>query len=94
MAGRRETAFLARNTYRRRRLIDAMRLVPVLGLFFFMLPILGSGSGERSTSAGGIYLFAIWLVLIVASAVLTRLLTRGDQGADSDSREPGGGEPL
>jgi hypothetical protein len=95
VAARRETVFLARNTYRRRRLIDAMRLVPVVGLLFFLLPILGSGSDTRTTSSGGIYVFSIWLGLIVAAAVLTRLLSRGNQGAGTDPSEPGGGgEPL
>ena len=97
MAARRDRAFLAQSTYRRRRLIDAARMVPVVGLLFFLLPILGSGSAPRATSSGGIYLFAVWFLLIVASAVLTRLLSRGDQGVGSDPREPGsggGGEPL
>ncbi len=94
MAGRRDRVFLAQSTYRRRRLIDAVRMVPVIGLLFFLLPILGSGSETRATSSGGIYLFSVWLVLIVVSAVLTRLLSRGNQGVGSDPREPGGGEPL
>lgn len=75
-----------------------MRMVPVVGLLFFLLPILGSGNDTRATSSGGIYLFAVWLGLIVITAVLTRLLARGDQGVGSDPREPGasggGGEPL
>ncbi len=94
MAGRRDRVFLAQSTYRRRRLIDAVRMVPLIGLLFFLLPILGSGSETRATSSGGIYLFSVWLVLIVVSAVLTRLLSRGNQGVGSDPREPGGGEPL
>ncbi|TYB82498.1 hypothetical protein [Maritimibacter fusiformis] len=94
MAGRRDRVFLAQSTYRRRRLIDAVRMVPVIGLLFFLLPILGSGGETRATSSGGIYLFSVWLVLIVVSAVLTRLLSRGTQGVGSDPREPGGGEPL
>lgn len=98
MADRADRAFLARSTYRRRRLIDAARMVPVVGLLFFLLPILGAGSATRATASGGIYLFAIWLGLIAITAVLTRLLSRGDQGVGTDPREPGnsggGGEPL
>ena len=32
--------FLARSSYRRRRIIDAARILPVLGLFIFLIPVL------------------------------------------------------
>ena len=71
--------FLARGTYRRRRLVDAARVLPFAGMFLFLLPVLWGGV---RTAWGGIYVFAAWAALIVASAVLSHLLARG-AGDDS-----------
>ena len=68
--------FLDRSSYRRRRLRDAVRLLPVLGLALFLLPALGIGS-ERPT-AQILGLFAGWGVLILLSAGLSRALVRRD----------------
>lgn len=73
MRVRREPLFLARQSYRRRRLEDAARLLPVLGVFLFLLPLLAPGVG---TAAQGLYLFAAWFALIVATAIIARGLTR------------------
>ncbi len=59
--------FLARQTYRRRRLGDAARLLPLLGAVIFALPLLGAGGG-RTTSGGGLFLFGGWALLILAAA--------------------------
>lgn len=88
MASPREPVFLARQTYRRRRMIDAMRVVPVLGLVLFFVPLLGSTAGPRSTAGGGMYLFAVWLGLIAVAALLVRLLARSPDGIGSDPHEP------
>lgn len=63
--------FLARRSYRLRRIGDAARVLPVLGVVLFMLPILSAGWSTRS---GIVYLFVIWGALILFSAVLSRLL--------------------
>jgi hypothetical protein len=91
MAAPREPMFLGRETYRRRRVIDALRLLPVIGGFLFLVPLLGAGAGDRSTAWGGVFLFAAWLGLIVASAVLVRLLARapGGLGPETLDGEPG-----
>lgn len=90
--------FLARETYRRRRLIDAIRLVPVLGAILFMVPVLSAAGHVGMTFRGGVYLFGSWLLLIVLTAVLERRLRRtealapqapgGDTGGDT--AEPAG----
>ncbi|SIN83216.1 hypothetical protein SAMN05444002_0857 [Vannielia litorea] len=67
--------FLARETYRRRRLMDAARLLPVVGLGLVLFPLLwiGQGAGPQ-TRVGVIYLFAVWALLIaVAGFVAARL---------------------
>jgi len=75
--------FVARTSYRRRRLIDAARLLPMLGLFLVLLPILWrtAETPEPDTAWGGIYLFASWFVLIVASFLLSRVLARAEPPA-------------
>lgn len=86
---RRPTTFLARDTYRRRRLIDALRVLPVLGLLLFLVPLLGSSTSERSTAYAGMYLFAAWLVLIIGASLLVRAVARSPGGVASDPLEPG-----
>ena len=88
MARRRAPLFLKRRSYRLRRLRDAARLLPVLGGFLVLLPILwsrGTGDGE-STAFDGIYLFLVWFGLVAVAAALSRGLAR-DAGEDD-----GGGE--
>lgn len=74
--------FLARQGYRRRRLGDAARALPVLGAVLWLLPLLALASNPRTTSGAGIYLFLVWLGLIVAAAVLGRGLSRGMTDGD------------
>ncbi|MEL7025964.1 MAG: hypothetical protein AAGO57_01875 [Pseudomonadota bacterium] len=70
--------FLERRSYRRRRLVDAGRLMPVFGLVLFFLPLLWAGNG--STSGGFVYLFIAWGLLIAIMAVLARSLSGAVSG--------------
>ncbi len=81
--------FVVRSSYRRRRLIDAARLLPALGLFLFMLPVLWrtAETPEPDTARGGIYLFAAWFGLIVAAFLLSRRLMRDGPSAAGDRDE-------
>ncbi len=88
MAPRREPIFLERETYRRRRLIDAVRLLPLVGVLLFLGPLLGSGAAPRSTALGGLYVFSTWLGLIALTALLVRWLARAPGGVGSDPLEP------
>lgn len=71
--------FLAPASYRRRRLRDAARLLPVLGGFLVFLPILWqpAATGSRDTAADGLYLFAVWAGLVAVAALMSRGLGRG-----------------
>lgn len=74
--------FLARAVYRKRRLRDGARLLPLLGVFLLLLPMFwqqGSGAG-----AGGdwSYIFAVWALLIAAAAALAPGLSAADTEAD------------
>ena len=72
--------FLARPGYRRRRLIEKLRLLPILGLTLFFLPLLWATgrSGTALTSSGWLYVFITWFVLIWLAAWGTRALDRSD----------------
>ncbi len=73
--------------YRRRRLTDAARFLPVLGLFLFILPALAAGSGEAETTADGlVFVFSVWGLLIVASASLSRWLGGEDGEEEGNPR--------
>lgn len=77
--------FLPRPEYRRRRLVDAARLLPVFGGFLVLLPILWAPAQTeaRDTAGDAIYLFVIWAVLVVAAAWLAPgLADAGDDGTD------------
>ncbi len=85
--------FLARRSYRYRRLVDSLRLLPVLGALLFIVPVLGGPGRGLSTVGVAGYLFAAWAVLIVLTAVLTRRVRRAGAGGPGDEPgdEPGAG---
>lgn len=76
--------FLARAPYRRRRLRDAARLLPVVGTFLLLLPLLWAPDARMSLTSGDvIYFFLVWLVLIGLAAAFAPGL-RGGDGADDE----------
>ncbi len=67
--------FLARRAYRRRRMMDAGRLLPLLGGLLLLAPVLWIPAATHrtlNTSAWAVYLFLVWIALIMASAALAR----------------------
>lgn len=93
MAKRRAPLFLKPKSYRQRRLRDAARLLPVLGGFMVLLPILwtpAARSGE-DTASNGIYLFSVWVGLVALAAALAPGLAREAPEGDaerSDAERP------
>lgn len=80
----RRPLFLARAPYRRRRLRDAARLLPILGALFLLLPLLWrEGSELHLTSGDVVYFFSLWIALIGAAAAFAPGL-RGGEGSDED----------
>lgn len=63
--------FLERQSYRRRRLMDAARLLPLIGAALFAVPLLWAegGDGAVPMSSAIVYVFGIWAALIGISAV-------------------------
>ena len=89
MAERRQTVFLERQTYRRRRLIDWISILPLLGLALWSVPLLWSDEGTISTASAMIFIFGVWLALVVIAAVSARAL-RGIDELEEDAEEPRG----
>ena len=75
------SVFLEREGYRQRRLRDALRLLPVLGLLLWLVPIAWPG---ESGAGLVLYLFGVWLLLIILSVLLTARL-----GPDSEAEGRG-----
>lgn len=101
MSRRLQPLFLERESYRRRRLADAARLLPVAGLIAVILPVLWlrpDGEG-LNIAAEAVYLFALWGVLIALSTALSRALMANPPPRRSDPRqalhaiEPSAAEP-
>lgn len=94
--GGRPPLFLARRSYRLRRLMDAARLLPLLAAFLFLLPLLWDSREGRATAGDGIYLIVAWAGLILASFLISRRLAREAGGApapDGDDRWDPGRDP-
>jgi hypothetical protein len=91
---KRGPVFLKRRSYRRRRLRDLARMLPVAGLFLFLLPILWAPSrstpaaftAPADTAPDGLFLFGVWLMLILVAAALAPSLS-ADAGEDGSEEE-------
>ncbi len=80
--------FLERQTYRRRRMMDAARLLPLLGAALLAVPLLwpqpapeSGGEGGVAMSAAIAYVFTVWAGLIGLSVLFgffSRRLGRPD----------------
>ena len=85
--------FLARAVYRRRRLRDAARLLPVIGLLLVILPAFGH-DGDVGRDGGhadtAVYLFVVWAVMIAVAAALAPALSK----SDADGERAGDAEAL
>lgn len=65
--------FLERRSYRQRRIIDAARILPIVGLLLWFVPLVwpnADSAGTIKTSTATLYIFAIWIGLIVLGAFL------------------------
>ena len=77
MSPPRGTVFLERDSYRRRRILDAARILPVAGFVLILLPVLWSFDTGARIAAEAVYLLVLWCALIVVAAVLSRPLRAG-----------------
>ena len=70
-----EYVYLERRRYRTRRIIEALKVLPALGIVLFGVPLLWS-EGVK-TSDAMIYFFSVWLALVFAAVWLARRLGAG-----------------
>ncbi len=73
--------FVARRTYRHRRMADAARLLPIFGGGLFLVPLLWTTEADETAGAEGVstvdvmlYLFLAWIFLAGAAALISRRL--------------------
>ncbi len=94
--GARPSLFLERQSYRRRRLTDAARLLPFLGAALLALPLLWPNAQNAqdgvSLSSAIFYIFACWAAMIVVSLVFgfvaRRMEASENSEAESDQWQP------
>ena len=78
--------FLERASFRRRRLGDAARVLPVLAAGLILVPVWWMPA-QVSFAAGAVWLFGLWAGLIAAIWALHRALRRADAATLQASRE-------
>ena len=67
--------FLERQGYRRRRLMDAAKLLPIFGAALFAVPLLwpdvpsGDDTEPVRLSGAMLYVFSVWAILIALAAL-------------------------
>jgi hypothetical protein len=97
--------FLERRSYTQRRIVDGARVLPILGLVLWMIPLIWPRSGAPDTmesSTSTLYIFAIWCILIVIGGFIAMRIGPINEtpapkpNADSDqsqSKHPQGRRP-
>lgn len=82
------TVFHERRTYRKRRVMDAARVTPVLALILWIIPMIWpqEGDGSVSSATALIYIFFVWAGIILLTWGLSRLLADvPDESSDSET---------
>ncbi|MGJ8624090.1 MAG: hypothetical protein ACSHW1_15125 [Yoonia sp.] len=84
--------FLQRQNYRQRRFRDAARLLPFAGVVLWAIPMSwpDADQGRGVSSAGVVYIFGVWVLLIILTAALARRL-RSDVPDNADGDDDTGG---
>ena len=70
--------------------MDAARLLPILGLFLFMMPLLRQAGGPAPTATIVVYIFVVWFGLILLAGLLSRRLRRANSALVEDGQEEDG----
>jgi len=83
--------FLQRASYRQRRVRDAARLLPFLGVILWGIPLtwIHGGGVEDAGTSGLIYVFTVWVVLIILTALLASRIKADDRSDDEVEGDKG-----
>ncbi|MBS1303767.1 hypothetical protein [Loktanella sp. SALINAS62] len=81
--------FLARERYRQRRLRDVGRVLPILGLVLWLVPLMWTREGSGGLAGTIVYIFVVWTFLILCAAIMARRIDTTDDAA-SPPEEPRG----
>ncbi len=86
---RNSPVFLERASYKQRRLTDAARLLPLLGMVLWAIPLLWrSDTAEGTSNATSLlYVFGVWVLLIILSALIIRKLQVDTEPSQSESSD-------
>lgn len=78
------TLFLARRSYRQRRLRDILRVLPLVALILWLIPLLWKNAEPEGTQTSmvGLYVFMLWVLLILGAAVLAARFRPDEDGED------------
>jgi hypothetical protein len=84
--------FLERGSYRKRRMMDALKLLAFLGIILWMIPTLWPGDATPDAepmpmSNALFYVFGVWLFLIGLAAVF--VLRQGQSAKRADEADAG-----
>ena len=90
MNGAPRKMFVERQTYRKRRMQDAARFLPVVGLVLIMLPLFWPRGPEEGYAMSVVleYVFAVWAAL-VAGAFTLSFYVRDEPSAEEDGDADG-----
>jgi peptidoglycan/LPS O-acetylase OafA/YrhL len=77
--------FLARAVYRKRRLRDAARLLPILGFLLLLLPLLWGQAEGNGAGRTVVFVFCVWALLIIVAASLAPGLARPESDPTEDA---------
>lgn len=90
MTGGPRKMFVERQTYRKRRLRDAARFLPVVGGVLFLLPLFWPRGPEAgiAMSAALEYIFLVWAALVLGALILSILVRDTSAGAEGDEPDP------
>lgn len=77
------TLFLERRSYRRRRMMDALRLLPIVGLLLWLFPVFWPSAKDGPDAPASVamssaitYVFWVWGVLILSALALWWVLSK------------------
>ena len=76
--------FVEPRNYRARRMVDGLRILPIVGIFLIAMPLFWGGSETPIKSSNVmLFVFGVWAILILTNCIMTRRI-----GKERDSLDP------